>query len=319
MGPELLRFVLFRLLTAIPLLLAVSLVAFTLLRLVPGDVAIELAGPLASPEELDRIQRQLGLDRPFLEQMVTWYSALAQGDLGQSFLLKRGVTEAIIERLPVTLSLTGLALLFSVILGVTLGTVAAMKHGTRTDQLLMTGAVLGLSFADFWLGLALIYALSVSMGWFPSGGYVPFARDPAEWLWHLTIPAITLALTQMGFLARMTRSSMLEVLRQDFIRTARAKGVPERIVIMKHALSNALIPVVTVIGLTTGILLSGAVVIEQVFSLPGVGRLIVGSIVRRDYPVVQGALLFTASIFLCVNILVDVLYAALDPRVRHAT
>ncbi|MEO7241713.1 MAG: ABC transporter permease [Variovorax sp.] len=313
-----LRFVLFRLLTAVPLLLAVSLVAFTMLRLVPGDVAIELAGPLATPEELDRIQRQLGLDRPFFEQMVTWYRALAHGDLGQSFLLKRGVTEAIIERLPVTLSLTGLSLLFSVILGVTLGTVAAMKHNTRADQFLMTGALLGLSFADFWLGLALIYALSVAMGWFPSGGYVPFAQSPAAWLWHLTLPAMTLALTQMGFLARMTRSSMLEVLRQDFIRTARAKGVPERLVIMKHALANAMIPVVTVIGLTTGILLSGAVVIEQVFSLPGVGRLIVGSIVRRDYPVVQGALLFTASIFLCVNVLVDVLYAALDPRVRHA-
>lgn len=311
------RFILSRILTVVPLLIGVSLVVFALIRLVPGDVATELAGPLATPEELERIRRQLGLDHSLLEQMASWYGNLLHGDLGQSFLLRRGVTEAILERLPVTLSLTGLALFFSILLGVPAGTLAAMRQNRRTDQVLMTGALLGLSLADFWLGLALIYFLSVMLGWFPTGGYVEFSQSPLGWLWHLAIPAMTLALTQMGFLARMTRSSMLEILRQDYIRTARAKGVAERRVVIKHALSNAMIPVVTVIGLTTGLLLSGAVVVEQVFSLPGVGRLIVGSILRRDYPVVQGGLLFTASIFLFVNILVDVLYAYLDPRVRY--
>jgi peptide/nickel transport system permease protein len=193
-----------------------------------------------------------------------------------------------------------------------------MRHNSRTDQALMTGALLGLSLADFWLGLVLIYFLSVTLRWFPTGGYVPLLQDPAGWLWHLAIPALTLALTQMGFIARMTRSNMLEALRQDYIRTARAKGAAERVVVMRHALANAMIQVVTVIGLTSGLLLSGAVVVEQVFSLPGVGRLIVGSILRRDYPVVQGGLLFTAAIFMFVNIIVDILYAYLDPRVRYA-
>lgn len=312
-----LGFVASRLLAAIPLLLCVSLVVFGLIRLVPGDVAAELAGPLATPDELERIRLQLGLERPLLEQMAAWYGNLLHGDLGQSFLLRRGVTEAILERLPVTLSLTGLALLFSILLGVPVGTIAAMRHNTRSDQMLMIGALIGLSLADFWLGLALIYVFAVLLGWFPTGGYVPFNESPMLWLWSLTIPSLTLAVTQMGFIARMTRASMLEVLRQDYIRTARAKGVPEKWVVVKHALSNAMIAVVTVIGLTAGLLLSGAVVIEQVFSLPGVGRLIVGSILRRDYPVVQGGLLLTASIFLLVNFMVDVLYAYLDPRVRY--
>ena len=312
-----LRFSVSRLLAAIPLLLCVSLVVFGLIRLVPGDVAAELAGPLATPDELERIRVQLGLDRPLLEQMVAWYGNLLRGDLGQSFLLQRGVMDAILERLPVTLSLTGLALLFSILLGVPVGTIAAMRHNTRSDQVLMTGALVGLSLADFWLGLVLIYVFAVMLGWFPTGGYIPFDVSPLGWLWSLTIPSLTLAVTQMGFIARMTRASMLEVLRQDYVRTARAKGVPEKWVIIRHALSNAMIAVVTVIGLTAGLLLSGAVVIEQVFSLPGVGRLIVGSILRRDYPVVQGGLLLTASIFLLVNFLVDVLYAYLDPRVRY--
>ena len=312
-----LKFIASRLLTAVPLLLGVSLVVFALIKLVPGDVAAELAGPLATPDELARIRGQLGLDRSLAEQMVTWYGNLLHGDLGQSFLLRRGVTEAILERLPVTLSLTGLALLFSILLGVPIGAYAAMRQNSRTDQALMTGALLGLSLADFWLGLVLIYFLSVTLRWFPTGGYVPFFESPAGWLWHLAIPALTLALTQMGFLARMTRSNMLEALKQDYIRTARAKGVAERFVVMRHALANAMIQIVTVIGLTSGLLLSGAVVVEQVFSLPGVGRLIVGSILRRDYPVVQGGLLFTAAIFLFVNIVVDILYAYLDPRVRH--
>lgn len=312
-----LRFITSRLLIAVPLLLGVSLVVFALIKLVPGDVAAELAGPLATPDELARIRNQLGLDQSIAEQMISWYSNLLHGDLGQSFLLRRGVTEAILERLPVTLSLTGLALLFSTLLGVPIGAYASMRQNSRTDQALMTGALLGLSLADFWLGLLLIYFLSVTLRWFPTGGYIPFAESPAGWLWHLAIPALTLALTQMGFLARMTRSNMLEVLRQDYIRTARAKGAAEHAVVMRHALANAMIQIVTVIGLTSGLLLSGAVVVEQVFSLPGVGRLIVGSIQRRDYPVVQGGLLFTATIFLFINIVVDVLYAWLDPRVRY--
>jgi peptide/nickel transport system permease protein len=312
-----LRYTLGRLLSAIPVLLVVSLVSFAIIALVPGDMASEMAGPSATAEELARLRAQLGLDKPILQRMVEWYGALLRGDLGQSVLLRRSVTEAILERLPVTLGLTFLALFFAVVLGVLAGMVAAVRPNSWTDQGVMALALVGLSLPDFWLGLVFIWGFAVQLGWLPTGGYVPFTESPLGWLRAMAMPAGALALTQMGLLARMTRASMLDVLRQDYVRTARAKGLPGWVVVGRHAGANVMVPVITVAGVSVGILLGGAVVIEQVFSLPGVGRLIIGAIQRRDYPVIQGGLLLTATIFVLVNLLVDLLYAAVDPRVRY--
>jgi peptide/nickel transport system permease protein len=312
-----LRYTLGRLLSAIPVLAVVSLVSFAIIALVPGDMASEMAGPSATAEELARLRAQLGLDKPILQRMVEWYGALLRGDLGQSVLLRRSVTEAILERLPVTLGLTFLALVFAVVLGVLAGMVAAVRPNTWTDQGVMALALIGLSLPDFWLGLVFIWGFAVQLGWLPTGGYVPFTESPLGWLRSMAMPAGALALTQMGLLARMTRASMLDVLRQDYVRTARAKGLPGWVVVGRHAGANVLVPMITVAGVSVGILLGGAVVIEQVFSLPGVGRLIIGAIQRRDYPVIQGGLLLTATIFVLVNLVVDLLYAAVDPRVRY--
>jgi peptide/nickel transport system permease protein len=311
------RFLANRLIAALPVLLIVSLLTFVLIYFVPGDVSSELAGPGASAADIARIRAVYGLDRPFHERLMGWYAGLIQGDLGQSVLLRRSVTEAIAERLPVTLSLTALALALSVVIGVATGILAAMRVNTWVDQATMTVALAGLSLPDFWLGLVMIYLFAVQLGWLPTGGYVPLTEDPVAWLRSMAMPALALALTQIGLLARMTRASMLDVLRQDFMRTARAKGLPNRVVIFKHALANVMIPVITVIGLSVGILLGGAIVIEQVFSIPGVGRLIIGGILRRDFPVIQGGLLLTATVFVLVNLAVDVLYAVVDPRVRY--
>jgi len=310
-------FLLNRLVSAALVLLFVSLATFALIWLVPGDVASQIADPGASIEELERIRRRLNLDQPWHLQMLSWYGNLLRGDLGQSFLLNRGVTEAIIERLPVTLSLTLLALVIAVTLGVAAGILAAVRHGTWTDQGIMAVALVGLSIPDFWLGLVGIYVFAVALGWLPSGGFVSFSQDAAGWARSMALPALTLGLTQIGLIARITRSSMLEVLSQDYVRTARAKGVLPFRVIAKHAFANALIPIITVTGVIVGVLLGGALVIEQVFSLPGVGRLIIGAVLRRDYPVIQGGLLLLAFIYVAVNIVVDLLYAWADPRVRY--
>ena len=312
------RFVVRRLLASIPVLFLVSLITFGLLWLVPGDPASVFLDASATAEALDRVRHELGLDRPFLVRMGEWYLRLFQGDLGRSLLLNRSVTSAIFERLPVTLSLTALAFLVAVLLGLAAGVLAAVRHGRATDQGMMTLALLGLSIPEFWLGLVLIWLVAVLLPIFPAGDYVAFATSPWQWARHIALPTFTLACVQMGFVARMTRSSMLEVLGQDFVRTARAKGLPEPYVVLRHGLVNAMVPIVTVMGIMVGALLGGAVVVEQVFSIPGMGRLIIGAVLSRDFPVIQGGLLFLALIYLGVNLLVDLIYAAIDPRVRLA-
>jgi peptide/nickel transport system permease protein len=310
------RFIVQRLLASIPVLLLVSLITFALLSLVPGDPASAFLDASATAEALERVRRELGLDRPFLVRMGDWYLRVLQGDLGTSLLLNRSVTSAILERLPVTLSLTAMAFLVSVLLGMAAGVLAAVRHGKAADQGLMTLALLGLSIPEFWLGLVLIWLVAVMVPIFPAGDYVAFATNPWQWARHLALPTFTLACVQMGFVARMTRSSMLEVLGQDFVRTARAKGLPEPYVVLRHGLANAMVPIVTVMGIMVGALLGGAVVTEQVFSIPGLGRLIIGAVLSRDFPVIQGGLLFLALIYLVVNLVVDLLYAVVDPRVR---
>ena len=309
-------FIIRRLLASIPVLLLVSMITFGLLWLVPGDPASIFLDASATAEALDRLRHEIGLDRPFLVRMGEWYLRLLQGDLGTSLLLNRGVTEAILERLPITLSLTAMAFVLAVLLGVAAGVLAAMRHGRAADQGLMSLALLGLSLPEFWLGLVLVWLVAVLVPIFPAGDYVAFAKDPWQWARHLALPTFSLACIQMGFVARMTRSSMLEVLSQDFIRTARAKGLPEPYVVLRHGLVNAMVPIVTVMGIMVGALLGGAVVTEQVFSIPGLGRLIIGAVLSRDFPVIQGGLLFLALIYLTVNLVVDLLYAVIDPRVR---
>ena len=306
-----------RLLSAIPVLFIVSLISFGLMRLIPGDPAASIAGTSATPAQIEQLRRDLGLDEPLLMQLLHYYQGLLQGDFGKSLLLGKGVLAATMERLPVTIGLSLYALVLTLLIGVASGIIAALRQNTWVDQVAMMIAMLGISIPGFFLGLLMIIFFAVQLGWLPSGGYVPFTQDPIGWLRSTTMPAISLALLQAGLLARITRSGMLEVLRQDYVRTARAKGLPERQVILKHALANALIPIVTVVGIIISLLLSGAVVTEALFSLPGMGQLLTQAVLSRDYPMVQGGLLLVTTFLVLVNILVDVLYALIDPRVRY--
>lgn len=306
-----------RLLSAIPVLFIVSLISFGLMRLIPGDPAASIAGTSATPAQIEQLRRDLGLDEPLLLQLLHYYQGLLQGDFGKSLLLGKGVLAATMERLPVTIGLSLYALVLTLLIGVSSGIIAALRQNTWVDQVAMMIAMLGISIPNFFLGLLMIIFFAVQLGWLPSGGYVPFSQDPIGWLRSTTMPAISLALLQAGLLARITRSGMLEVLRQDYVRTARAKGLPERQVILKHALANALIPIVTVVGIIISLLLSGAVVTEALFSLPGMGQLLTQAVLSRDYPMVQGGLLLVTTFLVLVNILVDVLYALIDPRVRY--
>ena len=306
-----------RLLSAIPVLFIVSLISFGLMRLIPGDPAAAIAGTSATPAQIEQLRRDLGLDEPLLMQLLHYYQGLLQGDFGKSLLLGKGVLAATMERLPVTIGLSLYALVLTLLIGVTSGIIAALRQNTWVDQVAMMIAMLGISIPNFFLGLLMIIFFAVQLGWLPSGGYIPFSQDPIGWLRSTTMPAISLALLQAGLLARITRSGMLEVLRQDYVRTARAKGLPERQVILKHALANALIPIVTVIGIIISLLLSGAVVTEALFSLPGMGQLLTQAVLSRDYPMVQGGLLLVTTFLVVVNVLVDILYALIDPRVRY--
>ena len=246
-----------------------------------------------------------------------WYGNLFHGDLGTSLLLGQPVLQAVVVRLPVTIGLSAYALVITLVLGLVSGILAALKQNTWIDQAAMVFAMFGISVPNFYLGLMMIILFAVDLGWVPTGGYVAFADDPWGWFASMTFPAISFALLLTGLLARITRSTMLEVLRQDYIRTARAKGLPRRSVVVKHALSNALIPIITVIGIIVSLLISGAVVTETLFSIPGMGQLLTQAVLNRDYPMVQGGLLIVTALLVLVNIGVDVLYAFLDPRVRY--
>jgi peptide/nickel transport system permease protein len=309
-------FILRRIGGAIPVLLLVTLVTFALMRLIPGDPAAALAGVSATPQERAQIRHDLGLDEPYHLQLARWYGSLARGDLGRSILLGKSVTEATFERLPVTLSLSAYALVLTVVFGLALGVLAALRQNSWVDQAAMMLALVGISLPNFWLGLMMIVLFAVHLGWLPTGGYVNFTDDPWNWLRCTTMPAISLSALQMGLLARITRSTMLEVLRQDYIRTARAKGLPAWQVVGKHALAATMIPVLTVIGIIVSLLLSAAVVIETIFSIPGLGQLLTSAIFNRDYPLVQGGLLLITVFTMIVNILVDIAYAWADPRVH---
>ena len=311
------EFIVRRLLVALPVLLLVSLIAASIMQLVPGDPAALIAGQNASDIEIAAVREQLGLNRPFLARLADWYLDLARGDLGNSILLNRPVTQAIAERVPVTLALAGFALVLTVAIGLPCGVIAAVRANTWVDQAVLTFALIGVSVPNFWLSLMLIVLFGVMLDWLPAGGYIPFADDPVGWVKCLILPGFSLALLQVGLLARITRATMLEVLQQDYVRTARAKGLPLVLVVGKHALKNVMVPVITVIGISFGLLLSGSVVIETVYSLPGMGRLLANAVFGRDYPLIQGGLLVTAAVLVLLNLVVDVLYAVVDPRVKY--
>jgi peptide/nickel transport system permease protein len=306
-----------RLLSALPVLLIVSLIAFFLLHLVPGDPAAVIAGDSASPEQIDAIRAQLHLDQPLYVQLLRWFAGVLHGDLGDSISLQQSVLSSIGESLPVTLALAAYAMLLSVPIGLLAGAAAAYWRGTWIDTLIMTSAMVGVSIPNFWLGLLTIILFAVHLGWLPAGQYVSPHVSISGWIACLTLPAFCLAAFQVGFLVRITRSAMLEVLNQDYIRTARAKGISEIRTVLKHAMRNVMIPVVTTIGLILNVMISGAVVVEQTFTLPGLGTLVVNGVLSRDYPLIQGALLVIAAIFLLINLTVDLLYTYLDPRVGH--
>ena len=306
-----------RLGSALPILFIVSLITFAMIHLIPGDPAVVIAGLSATPEQVAHIRHDLGLDQPLPTQLWRWYGGLLHGDLGRSLLLGQPVAYATMLRLPVTLALSAYALAFTLLIGLGSGIVAALRQNSWIDQAAMVFAMIGISLPNFYLGLLMIILFAVDLRWLPTGGYVAFTTDPLGWLATSTMPAISLALLLAGFLARITRSTMLEVLRQDYIRTARAKGLPRRTVVVKHALTNALIPITTVVGITVSLLISGSVVTETLFSIPGMGQLLTQAVLNRDYPMVQGGLLIITASLVLVNIGVDVCYALVDPRVRY--
>ena len=312
-----LRVVVRGLIGAVPVLLLVSLITFALMRFIPGDPSAAIAGISATPQQIEAIRRDLGLDQPLLTQLLRWYAGMLHGDLGRSILLGRDVVGATLERLPVTLALSAYALVLTLVFGLAFGIVAALRQNSWVDQAAMMLSMLGISVPNFFLGLMMIILFSVQLGWLPTGGYVAFTQNPWEWFRTSTMPAVSLALLQMGLLARITRSTMLEVLRQDYVRTARAKGLNERTVVLKHALRNALTPIITLGALELGTLLSGAVLTEQVFTIPGFGKLIVDSVFNRDYAVVQGVVLVTASAYMLLNLLADLAQFAVNPRLRR--
>jgi peptide/nickel transport system permease protein len=297
-----------RLLLLVPVLLGVSLASFGLLQLVPGDPALILAGEEATEETLARIRQEHGLDRALPVQYVVYLMNAVRGNLGVSIQSRQPVATLIAQRFPFTLKLTCLAILVSAALGVVAGVIAATRRNSTLDLAALLGSLVGISLPIFWLGLLMILVFAVKLRWLPAGGSGTAA--------HLVLPAVVLGAASSAVIARMTRASMLEVLRQDYVRTARAKGVAERLVVYRHALGNAMIPILTVFGLEFGYNLGGAVLTETVFSLPGAGRLIVEGIFARDYPVVQGAMLIVATTFVLVNLLTDVAYAFFDPRIR---
>ncbi len=311
------EFIIRRLLSAVPVLFLVTLIAASIMHLVPGDPATIIAGQSASDDDIARVREALGLNRPFVERLGDWYVGMARGDLGHSLLLNRPVGQAIVERVPVTLALAGFGLLLTVLIGVPAGVIAALRANSWIDTAVLTMALIGVSVPNFWLSLMLIVLFGVWLDLLPAGGYIPFADDPWGWVQCLILPGFSLALLQIGLLARITRATMLETLRQDYVRTARAKGLPPLLVVGKHALKNVAVPVVTVIGISFGLLLSGSVVIETVYSIPGMGRLLATAIFGRDYPVIQGGLLVTAATLVLLNLAVDLIYAAIDPRVKH--
>jgi peptide/nickel transport system permease protein len=314
------RYVVVRLYSMAVTLMGLSVLVFLMLRLVPGTVVEQMIGAdaVASPAMVAELKRFFGLDQPWWQQYGRWVAALAHGDLGTSWRTGKPVVALILERLPVTIELTSLAVGFAMLLGIPAGILSAIRRDQAIDNVTRVGTLLGLSVPVFWQGTMLILFFSIYLRWMPPVMWVGFFADPGRNLTIMALPALCLGTASAANIARTTRACMLDVLRSEYIRTAAAKGLADRLVVLKHALKNALIPIVTVAGLQIGILLGGTVVVEEVFTLPGIGRLVLWSIYQRDYPLTQSTILFVAVMFMAINLAVDVLYGYLDPRIRYS-
>jgi peptide/nickel transport system permease protein len=311
------RYIVKRLAQLVPVLLLVSIIVFSLIHLIPGDVVDVIMGEGHDDPVVEAAMRKdLGLDRPIMVQYFIWLGKVLQGDLGKSVITHKPVTQMILARFPATALLALAAGFVAIIISIPAGIIAAYRQNTIADYMAMGISLGGISIPNFWLGIMLILLLAQFLGWLPSMGYTPVLEDPWDAFLHLIMPAITLGTAMAASLTRFTRSEMLEELRQDYVRTARAKGLKERVVLLRHVLKNSLIPTITIIGLQIAGLLDGAVITETVFAWPGIGRLAVQAVLERDYPLVQGIVLFAALIFVVMNLLVDLTYRLLDPRVR---
>lgn len=310
-------YILRRVLATLPVLAIVAVFVFLMLRLTPSDPAAIIAGDYASPEQVEGIRERLGLNEPIIKQFAIWIGGVLRGDFGESFFYKKQVAELISERLEPTLSLSLLTILLVVMIAVPLGVIAAHNHGTWIDRLVMGFSVLGFSIPVFVVGYILIYVFAITLDWLPVQGYQRLREGVGGWLLRLILPAMTLSVVFIAFIARMTRTSVLEVLNEDYIRTARAKGQTEIKVLVRHALANAAVPILTIIGLTVAILIGGVVVTESVFTLPGLGLLTVDAVLARDYPTIQAVILLFSLAYVFINLMVDVAYTFLDPRIRY--
>jgi len=306
-----------RLLSLVIVMSIVGIIVFTLMYVAPGDPAAVMLGPLASPDDVARLREQLGLNQPLPIQLGRWAIRVVQGELGESIFLNQPVTKSIAQRVEPTLALTVLSLIVAIGLGVPFGIISAVRTGTVIDQTFAVLAVLGVSMPEFWLAINLMLLIGQYLGWLPVAGYTPLWESPLQWLRSLVLPALAIGLVQSALISRITRSAMLDVLSQDYIRTARAKGLSEGVVVYRHALQNALVQGVTVIGVVLAVLLSGAVVVETVFNIPGLGRLLITSVLRRDYPVIQGIALLVSAVYVLVSLLIDILYVYLNPRIKY--
>ena len=295
----------------------VAIFVFALLRLTPGDPAAIIAGNAATADDVANIRVRLGLDQPIVTQFFVWIANMARGDFGESFFFKRTVASLVGDRIEPTLMLSLTTIVLSVVIAVPLGVIAAYRQGTWIDRIVMGFSVLGFSVPVFVIGYVLIYIFAIELNWLPVQGYQPLREGVAGTLQRLVLPSLTLSVIYIALIARITRTSVLEVLGEDYIRTARAKGLPDRVVLMRHALRNASVPIVTVIGIGIALLIGGVVVTESVFSIPGLGRLTVDAVLARDYPTVQAVILLFSFVYVLINLLVDVSYTALDPRIRY--
>ena len=306
-----------RIIATIPVMAIVALFVFSLLYIAPGDPAAIIAGDQATPEDVERIRASLGLDRPFIVRFTEWLFRVLSGDLGVSIFTNLPVSHMIKQRLEPTFSLMLLTLVIALSFAIPMGVIAAWKHGTWIDRLVMVFAVLGFSVPVFVVGYVLAYTFALQLDWFPVQGYTPLANGLGGWLSNLMLPSVALGGAFIALIARITRATMLEVLNQDYVRTAKAKGVGQRAILFVHALKNAAVPIITIVGIGFAALIGGAVVTESVFAIPGVGRLVVDAILRRDYPVIQGVVLMFSFTYVIVNLLVDLLYTVFDPRIRY--
>ena len=306
-----------RLFAVIPVMAVVALFVFFLLRFAPGDPAAIIAGAAATSQDVAEIRARLGLDRPIVAQFFLWIGRLMTGDFGESFFFKKQVADLIADRIGPTFALATTTMLLSIVVAVPLGVLAAWKQGTWIDRIVMGFSVLGFSVPVFVIGYVLIYVFAIELSWLPVQGYQPLREGLWGFLQRLILPSVTLSVIYIALIARITRTSVLDVLSEDYIRTARAKGLPNRVVLMRHALANAAVPIVTVIGIGVALLIGGVVVTESVFSIPGLGRLTVDAVLARDYPTVQAVILLFSAVYVLLNLVVDVAYTLLDPRIRY--